>query len=268
VTSSQNPSAAGQSVTFTATVTGPSGDTTVPTGNVSFLDGTTTLGSGALNGSGQATFNTSSLSTASHSITAVYSGDSNFAGSTSAVLTQTVGTPSFSVSFNPTTVTVKAGQSATTVVSIQPSLGFNQQVSFACSGLPTASTCAFSPVTVTPSSATAETTTLTVATDVSTTAQGQSAPLNHRERSDGVQVFFAMLILGMSGFVRMRRRGNGWLLTGILMVGIGLVLTGCGGSGSHGGGGGTKTPTGTSTVTVTATSGNLSQTATFTLTVQ
>ena len=266
VTSSQNPSAAGQSVTFTATVTGPSGNMTVPTGNLSFLDGTTSLGTSALNGGGQATFSTSSLSTASHSITAVYAGDSNFAGSTSAVLTQTVGTPGFSVSFNPTTVTVTAGQSATTVVSVLPQFGFSQQVSFACSGLPAASTCAFSPATVTPSSANAVTTTLTVATDVSTTAQGNPGPLDLRKPRDGAQVFLAVLMLGMGGLVRMRRRGKDWLF--ILLVGIGLVLTGCGGSGGHGGGGGTSTPTGTSKVTVVATSGNLSQTATFTLTVQ
>src|SRR5271163_2923984 len=44
VSSSANPSTSGQSVTFTATVTGPSGSTAVPTGSVSFLDGTTTLG--------------------------------------------------------------------------------------------------------------------------------------------------------------------------------------------------------------------------------
>jgi hypothetical protein len=229
------------------------------------------LGTSALNGSGQATFSTSSLSTASHSITAVYAGDSNFTGSTSAVLTQTVGTPSFSVSFNPATVTVTAGQSATTVVSVMPSLGFDQQVSFACSGLPAASTCAFSPTTVTPSSASAVTTTLTVATDVSTTAQGKPGLLNRRKSGDVAQVFLAMLMLGMSGLVRMRRRGKGWFFAAILMVGIGMVLTSCGGGGGSGngeGGGGTKTPTGTSTVTVTATSGNLNQTATFTLTVQ
>jgi hypothetical protein len=119
---------------------------------------------------------------------------------------------------------------------------------------------------VTPSSANAVTTTLTVATDVSTTAQGNPGPLDRRKPRDGAQVFLAVLMLGMSGFVRMRRRGKDWLF--ILLVGIGLVLTGCGGSGGHGGGGGTSTPTGTSTVTVVATSGNLSQTATFTLTVQ
>ena len=45
----------GQSVTFTATVAPQSGSN-VPTGTVTFLDGTTTLGEGTLNASGVATF--------------------------------------------------------------------------------------------------------------------------------------------------------------------------------------------------------------------
>ncbi|MCK9915212.1 Ig-like domain repeat protein [Microbacteriaceae bacterium K1510] len=87
LTSSLNPSALGQAVTFTATVSG-----TTPTGTVTFKDGATTLGTGTLNGAGQTTFATSSLTVGAHSITAVYSGDANNAASTSAALTQAVGT--------------------------------------------------------------------------------------------------------------------------------------------------------------------------------
>ncbi len=88
VTSSLNPSIYGQSVKFTATVTSTAG---TPAGAITFMDGAKTLGSGSLNATGQATFTTSTLSWgSSHSITAVYGGDSNFSGSTSAVLTQTV----------------------------------------------------------------------------------------------------------------------------------------------------------------------------------
>jgi hypothetical protein len=88
LTSSPNPSRHGQMVTFTATVT-PTSGTGTPTGTVTFLDGSTTLGSPPLN-SGVATFSTSSLSTGTHSITAQYGGDTNYGGSTSAVLSQTV----------------------------------------------------------------------------------------------------------------------------------------------------------------------------------
>jgi hypothetical protein len=54
------------------------------------MDGSTTLGTGSVNGSGVATFTTSTLSVAVHPITATYGGNSNFLGSTSATLSQTV----------------------------------------------------------------------------------------------------------------------------------------------------------------------------------
>jgi hypothetical protein len=91
LSSSPNPSAFGQSVTFTARVTGPAG-TATPTGTVTFSDGSTTLGTGTLNTSGIANLATSSLAVGGHTITAVYSGDANFAGPTSAAIAQVVAT--------------------------------------------------------------------------------------------------------------------------------------------------------------------------------
>ena len=90
LTSSPNPSAMSQSVTFTATVNSavgppPAGDT------VNFFDGTNYIGSGTLDGSGTATLSTSSLTLGANSITAVYGGDANFVTSTSPVTSQTVG---------------------------------------------------------------------------------------------------------------------------------------------------------------------------------
>jgi len=85
LTSSPNPSNKGQTVTFTGAVSPSTG----PTGTVTFKDRTTTLGTRALS-SGIATLSTSSLSTGSHSITATYNGDTNYNGSTSGAVTQTV----------------------------------------------------------------------------------------------------------------------------------------------------------------------------------
>ena len=89
ITSSQNPSMHGLGVTFTATVTGASG---TPTGTVDFEDGATVICDDVpLNGSGQASCGPlPSLSTADHSITAAYSGDSTYYPSASPILTQTV----------------------------------------------------------------------------------------------------------------------------------------------------------------------------------
>ncbi|MGO8696305.1 MAG: beta strand repeat-containing protein, partial [Limisphaerales bacterium] len=89
VTSSQNPAVAGNAVTFTATVTGSGG---MPTGTVVFYDGVNDLGSVNLNASSVAVLSTSALSVVGspHSITAVYSGDTNFEGSSSSVLSQII----------------------------------------------------------------------------------------------------------------------------------------------------------------------------------
>ena len=78
-----NPSAPGQSVTFTASVSGGVG------GTVTFNDGATPLDTVALT-AGQASFSTASLPTGTHSITASYSGSANFAASTSTAVTEVV----------------------------------------------------------------------------------------------------------------------------------------------------------------------------------
>ncbi len=62
----------------------------MPTGTVTFMDGSATLATVALTGAHTASYTTSSLVVGIHSITAVYSGDSNFAATTSSVLAQTV----------------------------------------------------------------------------------------------------------------------------------------------------------------------------------
>jgi hypothetical protein len=85
LTSSLNPSTAGGSVTFTATVTGTS-----PTGTVTFKDGSTTIGTGTLDSSDAATFTSSSLPVGSDDIVAVYGGDATNATSTSTAVTQVV----------------------------------------------------------------------------------------------------------------------------------------------------------------------------------
>jgi endonuclease/exonuclease/phosphatase family metal-dependent hydrolase len=90
LTSTPNPSGLGQSATLTATVSSSSG---LPTGTVTFEEGTSVLGTSTLDASGQATFATSALATGSHSLTAVYGGDANYSGSTSSALSQVVLAP-------------------------------------------------------------------------------------------------------------------------------------------------------------------------------
>ena len=108
--SNANPSTFGQSVTFTATVTGTAPGAVTPTGTVTFMDGTTTLGTGTINASGVATYSISTLGIGSHSITAAYAGDSNDLASTSTALSQSV------VAGSASSLTRLAGNSQSTTV--------------------------------------------------------------------------------------------------------------------------------------------------------
>jgi large repetitive protein len=111
----------GQTLALTATVLPGSGGSGIPTGTVTFKDGTTVLGSGMLNGSGVASISTNALATAGvHTIVATYSGDSNFAGTARALL----------VTVSPTTITLQAsplviqpGQTLSLTATVLPGIG-------------------------------------------------------------------------------------------------------------------------------------------------
>jgi hypothetical protein len=119
VTSSLNPSAFNQQVTFTATVTGQFGGT--PTGTATFSDGSTPLGMSPLSG-GMAAFSTAVLAAGLHSINAVYSGDSNFLGS-SASLNQTVNQASTTLALGSSVNPSGFGQPVTLTATISTQYG-------------------------------------------------------------------------------------------------------------------------------------------------
>jgi hypothetical protein len=93
----------GQSVTFTATVAAVAPGAATPTGTVTFKDGTVVLGTFAVGADGTATFTTNFATTGGHVITAVYSGDANFAGSTQSLTEQVnpATTPGVTATFSP-----------------------------------------------------------------------------------------------------------------------------------------------------------------------
>jgi beta-glucanase (GH16 family) len=120
LSSSLNPSAFGQAVVFTAAVSVVAPGAGTLTGNVQFKDGTTNLGTTVAVSNGSATFSTSSLTVGAHSITAVYSGDGNFAGSTGSLPTQTVNPGGSSTSLTSSVDPSSAGQSVTFTATVAP----------------------------------------------------------------------------------------------------------------------------------------------------
>jgi len=119
LTSTPNPSIAGQAVTLTATVRPAAADTLVPGGTVAFRDGATTLGSATLV-NGRASLVVSTLAVGTHSLTAVYSGSLEFAPSTSAAVTQTVNLASTSTSLTSTPNPSTVGQAVTLRATVSP----------------------------------------------------------------------------------------------------------------------------------------------------
>jgi hypothetical protein len=90
-----------QPVSLTATVISVLSSSDKPAGNVNFYDGATLIGNAMLNqGTGQATFVYAGLTAGTHSLTATYTGDINFAPSTSMPKTQTVNQTATNISLN------------------------------------------------------------------------------------------------------------------------------------------------------------------------
>jgi hypothetical protein len=262
--SSANPAGLAASISFTAIVAGVGSSTPAPTGTVNFLDGATVLGSGTLNASGTTSFATSGLAQGSHSITAQYSGDSNYQMSTSSALSQVVSAaPSFSLSLSPATLTLAAGQSGTSTLTLISAAGFNQSVSFACSGLPQFATCTFNPASVTPTANGTVTSTVTITTNVASAAvRGES-----RGPGNG-KTYVAFIGFGLIALWRKRSTiatKSGYVVL-ILLVGllgaVAVNASGCGGGAAH------LTPSGASSVTIIASAGTVQQSQTLTLTVQ
>jgi large repetitive protein len=119
ISSSHNPSTFGQSVTFTATVSPVSPAHGMPTGSVTFIiDGRDQLP--VILSGGKATLILTTLSSGNHQITAQYSGDPNFASSTSSTLTQTVNQASSKTTLTSSANPSKFGNKVAFTVMVSP----------------------------------------------------------------------------------------------------------------------------------------------------
>jgi hypothetical protein len=265
---------AGSSVTLSVKVSG-SGAT--PTGSVTFLDGTTTLNTATLTG-GAASYSTSSLAVGEHSITADYTGDTNYSAGVSAAQTLTITAPAadFAITANPTSATIAAGATTTSTISITPSNGFNSATALSCSGLPANATCSFSPASLTPGGSSAATSTLTIATNVSASSSaalrtGSNGQVSARLTLAGSGGALLALLCWPASWSRSWRRNKrqAWVrmlaILAFSVIGV-QALAGCGGSSKAKSG--SVTPAGTSTVTITGTAGSVTHSTTLTLTVQ
>ncbi|HEX4321243.1 MAG TPA: Ig-like domain-containing protein, partial [Acidobacteriaceae bacterium] len=273
IAASPSPANLGASITLTAAIM-PATGSGIPTGLVTFSDGSTSLGAATVDGTGTASFSTSTLAAGAHSITAVYSGDADYTASTSTALALTINAPAFALTIAPSTLTVAGGSTGQATITLTPAGGFNTQTTFSCTGLPSFSTCNFSPASLTPNGSNAPiTSTVTIATNVqSTSASASPHPRSPFDKPN--PTLLALAFLGLPSLIVARRRfaKMKWLSAPVLLFAATLAFAAMGLLGCGGGGGSSKsmtntTPKGTSTVTVTAAAGTSSQTAALTFTV-
>lgn len=249
---------AGAAFTLTAKVASTTSGT--PTGTVNFYNGATLLNTSpvALN-AGVATLSVNSLAVGAVTLNAVYSGDTDFQGSTSANLSGTVLSPDFTISATPPSQSVLPSQAATYSVSLTPTNAtFVYPVSLSVSGLPEGVTATFNPASVA-AGAGATTTTLTLTASANAQLQHRALPW-----SAGGASALALFLLPFATGKRTRRtaRRLSRLFVVLLALGVIGVLSGCGAGGyfAH--------TTTSYPVTITAVSGATTHTTNVTLTVQ
>lgn len=224
--SNLNPATAGQSITFTADVV-TVGQSIVPTGAVTFLDGSTVLGTASLNNSGLATLSTSLLQSGSHAISASYAGTATTAASSSIPLTESV-TASSTTSPAPFTVaiagtpTVITGQSVNLLVTVAPRIGSQQPVQLSCAELPTESACTFATPTLPASGG-------TTSLEISTMAPHSCESDIPYSQNSGIPFTGPALAGLMLLFIPRRRRKSMKNLLMVLVAACGMAsLMGCG----------------------------------------
>ena len=254
----------------TITVAPVTGDTitTTPTGTVTLMVGTTAVAPITLSANGTATYTFSEATAGQYEITAAYSGDANYATSTGSYEVTVAGTtaPSTTPGFalTATNVTVAAGSTGTSTVTITPANGYTGTVDWsAVTAVPTLLDGCYSIANTAVSGTAAVTATLTVYTDSSqcTTATttttssaattSSTATANVRRKfatrapAAGVSALtpekapFGPVPIGVAfagllavGFIGRRSRGVRLLMVAGLFAVLGLGMSGCGSSSS------------------------------------
>jgi len=283
---STNTSYQGVSVTLTATITGKITGV-VPTGTVSFYSYTLTnavllstvtvkAGTGS---TATATLSSTTLPAGNLSVTAVYSGDTNYTTSTSAAQALLIVAPDFNVTATATNLTVTAAQPATTVITITPLGGYAQAIAFSCVSLPSQVpvnlTCNFSPAAVnfytgTGVTTLAQTTTLTISSGTQTGKLNGHTPFGSSKYGVAMAtLFMGMFVVGIPIFSRRRsnsiRKRLSQLAVLLLAMGAFASLSGCSNSQTMSG----TVPTGTYDISVLFNDGtSVSHYLSLTVTVQ
>ena len=270
LTSSKSTELASMPLTFNAQVS--SAFIGAETGSVSFFDGVTLLSTVPVTTSGLAAYSTTSLSDGSHTITATYSGDTNYLSSTSSPTAAIVTIADVNLNLGgDQNQTVVPGAAVSYSFPLSPLVTptFLYDVHLTATGLPPGATYTFTPALI-PAGTGNIPVTLTVQTAKGTASLSVPTAPGSRNSSRGLTALAFGLFLPLLGAKSVRRRLKdmprplAMLLFALLSFTAATGLGGCGGGGFFGA---TKT-SGTYTIKVTATSGSLVRSSTVQLTIQ
>jgi hypothetical protein len=203
----------------------------VSEGSVSFETSKGSLGSVFVK-DGEATLHLTNPPHWARSVTAVYHGDAAFAVSSASTPVTTDATSTlagFTVTANPSTLSLKPGQFGTVDLTVTSQNGFAEAVNLSCSGLPGQSTCSFNPTVVTPPA----NGTILSALQITTMATSPVTTKNAPGPASGSGTVWAMVlpgILALAGVGAVRRRNWSALRAVglVLLLGAGLLgLSAC-----------------------------------------
>jgi hypothetical protein len=223
LSASPNPAAVGQPVTIQASAAAGS---TIPSGTVTFFDGSAILGAGSINGAGQASLTTSALALGTHVLTASYPAGSTFGGATSNAVQENILPASFTLALSPSTITLSAGQQASTTVQLSSVGLFAGPVTLSYGTLPAYASASFSSSTVPLTAGNANSATLTINTkgSVQNAIRGQApGPLSPRPLLAGLA--FSTILLLPLGSLRRQRRFQ--IFSIVMLAALSQTLTGC-----------------------------------------
>ncbi len=174
----------------------------------------------------------------------------------------------FSLGATPSTDTVNAGTSASYKLTVSPVGGtFGSPISFTCKGLPTGSTCSFSPSTVTPgASGGSSTLTITTSSSLAQVSPSSGAAKSHVVAATWMQLQgLALFGMVLTGFRKRTKRLALLILLALLLMGM-IFMTGC--AGGTGIAPQTQPSSTNYTITVTGAYGSLQHSTQLTMTVQ
>lgn len=238
--SSLNPSAHGQSVTFTATVTNTSSTAGTPTGTIVFSDGSTVLVTQQLtsaNNTAVASFSTSTLAVGPHPITGTYVPTGAFAAATGTLLETITGLPAdFTISLASPSLTIQTQHHLTTSVTLTSLNGFADSMALGCINPPTYVTCRFTPATATLTANGTTTISLYIDTDsVLGYARLQSSPRPGSPIPSPIGLALLLSPFGLFAAFASRHPSNskrrshfGLLILLLSAIPLATALTGCG----------------------------------------